>query len=136
MSTSLHILDDAEFRAVVSARAGSLLGAAARLAEVGPADTETALAVLCRPLLSVFLSQAIQLEELLDAYGALRNERWRPFRNRVAAIKLFARVHYSLVHLAHGLPQYQCVPVEGDLSAALLEARRFTAQVLQAASHR
>jgi hypothetical protein len=136
MSTPLPILDDADFRAVVSARAGSLLGAAARLAEVGPDETETALAVLCRPLLSEMLSQAVQLEELLDAYGALRNERWRPFRNRVAAMKLFARVHYSWVHLAHAFPHYQCVPVDGDLAAALLEGKRFTAQVLHLVSRK
>jgi hypothetical protein len=136
MRSPLPTLDDAVFRSVVEPRARALLGAARLLTGVDAEDTGAALAVLCRPLLTVFLSQAIQLEELLDAYGALRNERWRPFRNRVAAIKLFARVHYSLVHLAYGLPDYQCVPVDGDLSAALLDARCFTAQVLHAASRR
>jgi hypothetical protein len=136
MGSSLHTIDDADFRAVVEPRAGALLEAARRLVAVDPADVDGCMGVLCRPALGLMLSEAIQVEELLDAYGALSNQRWRPFRSAVAAMKLFARVHYSLLHLAHAVPHYQCVPVEGDLAAALLEARRFTAEVLRAASGR
>ena len=104
-------LDEQEFSAVVNSRSGSLLAVASRLSASGSEDVDSELAMLTRPLVAVILSEAIQLEELLDAYGALGNERWRRFRRVVAAMKLFARVHYSLLHLAHAAPQYQLFPV-------------------------
>jgi hypothetical protein len=130
------IIADSEFRVIVDSRAGSLLEVASRLGKVDPADGGAALEVLTRPLLALIHSEASQLEELLDAYGALRNARWRGLRTVVAAMKLFARVHYSLVHLAHAWPSYRLHPVDGDLGAALLQARRFTARVLHTASRR
>jgi hypothetical protein len=81
-------------------------------------------------------SEATQVEEVLDGYGALGNECWRPFRGVIAALKLFARVHYSLVYLAYAAPTYRLLSEEGDLTAALLDARRFTARMLHAASRR
>lgn len=136
MSTTGPILDDAMFRPVVAPLAGPLLAVAGKLNTVAPNDTEHALAILTRPLLAVILSHASQLEELLDAYGALQNERWHHFRGVVAALKLFARTHYSLVHLANAAPFYHLRPVEGDLETALLQARRFTAKILQTANRR
>jgi hypothetical protein len=136
MPSTNPILDDSMFRAVVDTRAGSLLAVAGRLAAADPADSEPLLATLTRPLLAEVLSQASQLEELLDAYGALRNERWHGFRAVVAAMKLFARIHYSLVHLAYTAPFYHLRPVEGDLATALHQARRFTARILHTASRR
>jgi hypothetical protein len=136
MGNGPHLIADSEFRALVSARAGELLGVARRLGAVEPEEAGQALAMLTRPLLAVILSQASQLEELLDAYGAHRNLRWRGLRSEVAAMKLFARVHYGLVHLANATPSYRLLPVEGDLAGALLQARRFTARVLQTASRR
>jgi hypothetical protein len=130
------IVDDTEFRGAVNARASVLLGAAARLGSADPSDVDAALAVLTRPLSAAILSEASQLEELLDAYGALSNDRWRGFRGLTAAMKVFARVHYSLLHLAHAAPHYRLLEVEGDLTAALLEARCFTARVLQSAARK
>jgi hypothetical protein len=134
MSNGNHIVDDSEFCTMLNSRASSLLEVARRLSAPAPVDVESTLAVLTRPLLAVTLSQASQLEELLDAYGALRNERWRAFRGLIAAMKLFARVHYSLVHLHYASPQYRLLSVAEDLTEGLLHARRFTAQVLQTAS--
>ncbi|HET6437952.1 MAG TPA: HPr family phosphocarrier protein [Anaeromyxobacter sp.] len=130
------IIEDSEFRGLVGKRAGALLEAARRFAASDPADADGTLGILTRPFLTVILSQASELEEFLDAYGALRNERWRPFRSVVAALKLFGRVHYALVHLAHAAPRYELLRVEGDLESALLQARRFTARVLHMASRR
>ena len=121
---------------MMNSRASALLDVAGRLSAAGSAEAERLLDVLTRPLVGVILSQASQLEELLDAYGALGSERWRGFRGVVAAMKLFARVHYSLVHLAYSAPFYHLLPVEGDLAAALLQARSFTARVLHAAARR
>ena len=134
MSDGLPIVDDSEFSTMVNSRASSLLDVAGRLSAGDLVDVESTL--LTRPLLALIHSQATQLEELLDAYGALRNERWRPFRGVIAAMKLFAHVHYSLVHLAYASPHYRLLSEEGDLTADLLQARRFTARVLQTASRR
>jgi hypothetical protein len=136
MSDGLPIVEDSEFRNMVNFRASSLLGAAGRLSAADPQDVESTHAILTRPLLAALLSEASQLEELLDAYGALGNERWRAFRGLIAAVKLFARVHFSLVHLEHAAPQYRLLCDEEDLTADLLQARRFTGRVLQAASRR
>jgi hypothetical protein len=136
MSDGPPILGDSHFSAVVSSRASSLLDVAGRLSAGDLVDGDAALSFLTRPVLAMIHSQASQLEELLDAYGALRNERWRAFRGLVAAMKLFARVHYSLVHLAHAAPHYRLLSEEGELTAALLQARRFTARVLRTTSLR
>jgi hypothetical protein len=136
MTDGPHIVDESEFRRAVSSRAGSLLEVARRLGASDLGEGGSTLAFFTRPVLSVIHSQASQLEELLDAYGALRNDRWRPLRSIVAALKLFARVHYSLVHLSHASRGYRLLSEEADLAAGLLQARRFTAGVLQAASRR
>jgi hypothetical protein len=133
MSDDVHIIEDSEFSAMVSARAGALLDLAGRLAA---GDPDSAVALLTRPVLAFLQSHATQLEELLDAYGALTNERWRPFRRVIAAVKLFSRVHYSLVHLVHTSPQYRLLCDEVDLNLGLDQARRFTAGVLHVASRR
>jgi hypothetical protein len=136
MSDGLPHIDDSEFSTIVNSRASSLLDLAGRLSANETAGVESAVHFLTRPVLAVIQSQASQLEELLDAYGALRNERWRPFRGVIAAMKLFARVDYSLIHLSRAAPNYRLLCEEADLTAGLLQARRFTARVLQAASRR
>ncbi|GEJ56554.1 HPr family phosphocarrier protein [Anaeromyxobacter diazotrophicus] len=133
MNDPAAIVDDAAFTAMVDARARSLLDVAGRL---GAVDADAALALLTRPMLAMIRSEATQLEELLDAYGALRNERWRHFRGVMAGVKTFAHAHYGLVHLLHASAQYRLLCEEADLDAGLLQARRFTAQVLHAASRR
>jgi hypothetical protein len=136
MTDGVRIVDDAEFTTMVNSRARSLLDLAGRLAAGDLADAERTLAFLTRPLLAQMHSEATQVEEVLDGYGALGNERWRPFRGVIAAVKIFARVHYSLVHLAHAAPRYRLLTEEADLTAALLEASRLTSRVLHAASRR
>lgn len=136
MNDPFPIVDDSEFTAMVNGRARSLLDVAGRLGAVDADAVDAALALLTRPLLAMIRSEATQLEELLDAYGALRNERWRPFRGVIAAVKIFANVHYGLVHLVHASAQYRLLCEEADLNAGLLPARRFTARVLHAASRR
>lgn len=133
MSDDLPFVDESEFTAMVSARAGALLDVAGRL---GAGDPDSTLTLLTRPVLGFLHSHATQLEELLDFYGALRNDRWRPFRRVIAAVKLFSRVHYSLVHLVHTSPQYRLLCDEADLNVGLDQALRFTARVLHLASRR
>ena len=135
MTDASLLVKDVQFAAAVNARAGALLEVARRIGE-DAIDTDSAIDLLTRPALALIRSDAAQTEELLDAYGALMNARWRPFRGVIAAMKLFAGVQYSLVHLTRALPTYRLLSEEADLSEALLRARRFTVIVVQSASRR
>jgi len=86
--------------------------------------------VFTRPLLGELLHQSTELEELLDAYNAGRNERWHPFRSTMAAAKLFAGVNYILLHIQHSLPRYRLLGIEGDFPAATEEAILFTGEII------
>ena len=61
-------------------------------------------AALTRPLLADMLSHSMQLEELLDTYGAAKSCNWCTLRSVTAAIKLFSDVSYELLHIRHRLP--------------------------------
>ena len=52
-------------------------------------------------------SVASRLEEVLDFYNAKHNMKWKPFRENVAAIKLFTDVTYITLHLKSASPQYR-----------------------------
>jgi phosphotransferase system HPr-like phosphotransfer protein len=83
-----------------------------------------------RPLLGDILSEATKIEELLDAYGVRNNQRWYPFRELVATIKLFANVSYILLHLKHSVPTYNLLSIENDFLKATDEAFSFTCKIL------
>jgi hypothetical protein len=130
------LVDEQEFARVLAPRTGPLLELAARLDLAAGEGLAPALPLLTRPWVAILLSQAVQVEELLDAYGASNNERWHALRSVTAALKLFARVHYSLLHVKHAAPWYQLQPIPGDIAGALAHATDFTTQVLVAASRR
>ncbi len=73
---------------------------------------------LTRPLVADLLSHSIQLEELLDSYGARNNQQWSRFRSLVATMKLFADVTYELLHIDRFLPSYRLLPIERDFATA------------------
>lgn len=75
-----------------------------------------------RHLIGRLLLEASKCEELLDAYGASRNEYWAPVRMAVAVAKAFSRVTYNLFHVAFAAEGYKLLPVEGDFVAATTEA--------------
>ncbi len=52
-------------------------------------------------------SVSSRLEEVLDRYNAKYNIKWKPFRENVAAIKLFTDVTYITLHLKSTSPHYQ-----------------------------
>ena len=86
--------------------------------------------ILIRPLLGELHSQAMQIEELLDAYGARNNRKWCLFRLLTATIKLFSDVSYQLLHIEHALPAYRLLPIEQDFAKATEQAMAFTGDVL------
>ncbi|MCE5186569.1 MAG: HPr family phosphocarrier protein [Planctomycetaceae bacterium] len=85
---------------------------------------------LTRPLLGELLSQATQIEELLDSYGARNNCRWARFRSLTAAIKLFSNVSYELLHIQHSIPAYRLLPVKQDFARMTEQTLLFSQQIL------
>jgi hypothetical protein len=85
---------------------------------------------LTRPLLGELLSQATQIEELLDSYGARNNCRWARFRSLTAAIKLFSNVSYELFHIHHSIPAYRLLDVRQDFSKSTEKTLKFAESIL------
>ena len=124
-------IDENDFSSLISRRSHSLLSLADYLVHRGP----TAI-TLTRPLLGQILSQATQMEELLDAYGARNNNRWCKFRSYAAIIKLFSELGYELLHIRHALPTYHLLPIERDFGKATDWALAYVRHVLSRAGVR
>jgi hypothetical protein len=124
MGSTANVAPEA-FQALIGRRVHELLGLAAFIAAGSPASR-----CFTRPLLADVLSEASKLEELLDAYGARHNRRWRPLRQAAAALKLFANSSYILQHLLHFLPSYRLLPLEADFVTAARQALEFTCRIL------
>ena len=75
-----------------------------------------------RQMIGRLLLEASKCEEMLDAYGASRNEYWAPVRMAVAVAKAFSRVIYNLFHISQSADGYNLLPVEGNFSDATLES--------------
>ena len=130
-SKAVATISDKRFRELLEPRAREALSMASYL--VGRTWKRT---VFTRPLLGELLHQATELEELLDAYGARNNDRWRRFRSTVAAAKLFANVNYVLLHIHHSIPAYRLLDVEGEFESATEEAIQFVGRTLLQISNR
>ena len=128
---SLPSISEGEFSRLITGRSREALRLARYFACHG-ADRVR----LTRPLLGEIFHQATELEELLDAYGARSNDRWRPLRSTVAAAKLFADVGYVLLHIQHSTPAYRLMEVEGDFVEATEEAIAFVGDGLLNISRR
>ena len=124
------VISDSDFHKLVSKRAQSLLGLADFVARCDQTQK-----VLVRPLLGDLHSQAMQIEELLDAYDARNNCRWCSFRSVVAATKLFSDACYELLHIKHALPAYRLLAIdEGDFGLATNHILEYTGQVVRASA--
>ncbi|MHC4216018.1 MAG: hypothetical protein ACYSWP_21920, partial [Planctomycetota bacterium] len=124
-----EIISDESFHELISKRSKTLLGLLQYLFLSNPIDK-----VLIRPFLGELLSQSMQLEELLDAYGAGNNCNWCYLRSLTAAIKLFSDVSYELLHIEHVYPSYRLLEIESDFVRSTSEAFGFTGDVLKKTS--
>ena len=70
----------------------------------------------CRDFLTRLHTEATYIEELIDKYGAQKSKRWFPFREAVAASKLFSSVYYNMMHIKEAFPRYRLLDIEGDFS--------------------
>ena len=126
---STRLVSPEAFRRLIERRIGGLLELATFIAGSGPG-----LQCFTRPLLGDLLSEATQLEELLDAYGVRHNRRWYPLRQAAAALKLFSNASYILQHILHFLPTYRLLPLEEDFVTAARQALEFTCRILVASA--
>ncbi len=124
-------IPDETFHKLIATRAQALLGLARYLS-----GCRSSAEFLVRPFLGELFSQALQLEELLDAYDARNNCRWCAFRSLTAAIKLFSDVSYELLHIQHALPAYRLLPIERDFVKATKETLEFTSDMVCRAATR
>ena len=92
------VIADNDIKEVIAKRAQPLLAAANNLPE-----NHVFHGNLTRPLLGNLMLRAVEMEELLDAYGAKNNRKWRNFRQAVATTKLFTDVSYELLHILYYL---------------------------------
>lgn len=67
-------------------------------------------------------SAATRLQELLDHHGAQHSELWFPFRESIAAAKLFSGVTYSVLHVRGSLGHYELMSAESNCRARTDEA--------------
>lgn len=125
LSAPPTLIDCDRFSALTATRAHRLLRLACRLS--APRSTPL---TLTRPLVADVLSQAIQMEEFLDAYGARNNRQWSRFRSLTATLKLFADVVYKLLHIRHSLPFYRLPPAERDFTLDTAQSLEFTHEIL------
>lgn len=119
------IIGDREFTDLVAGRSRKLLILAQYLAAHQPDSLP-----LTRPLAADLLSQAAQVEELLDAYGARTNRQWSRLRSLTATAKLFASVSYEILHIQHSLPCYRLLPSGRDFAAGTARSLEFTRTIL------
>ena len=119
------VISDRDFEQLMAKRSRKLLEPAKYVSEL-----ESSEKLLNRPLLGELLSQSVQFEELLDAYGAASNCRWCQMRSLTAAMKLFTDVSYEILHIQHVFPAYRLLPIEQDFVKATGQALRFTADVI------
>lgn len=129
--TSPVVIDESDFVDLVAKRVCKLLWIALFLSERRQNPI-----TLTRPLAADLLSQSIQIEELLDAYGARNNRQWCRFRSLVATMKLFAEVTYELLHIHHSLPSYRLLPIEHDFATATARSLELTHEVLVTTANR
>ncbi len=118
-------IDEKKFGELISGRAQILLCIANHLPEYFVKNGK-----LTRPLLGQIMLQSIEIEELLDSYGAKNNRRWRHFRTIIATAKLFSTVGYELLHIYYALPSYKLLPIQNNLQAATSQTLEFVSSVL------
>ncbi len=89
---------------------------------------------LTRPFLGDLLSQANQVEEILDSYDAGKNCRWCRIRSLTATVKSHADLSYELLHIHHRVSSYRLLPGEQDFVAATDQTLEFTGRILAEAA--
>ena len=69
-----------------------------------------------RNYLRELYKESTGMEEYIDRCGAQKNELWYPFREAVAALKMFSHLYYDLLHIQEATYYYSLLTIEGDFA--------------------
>ncbi|MDF1569891.1 MAG: hypothetical protein P1P77_17885, partial [Spirochaetaceae bacterium] len=72
-----------------------------------------------REFLNRLRGSTTRLEELLDYHGAQLSSLWFPYRESIAAAKLFSTVTYALRHVRGSCKHYHLVDIEFDCRSGM-----------------
>ena len=103
----MRIIKDEELGPLIQAELRDFISLSSVMTGLSPLD-------IPRPMIGRMLLEASKCEELLDAYGARRNEYWSPVRTAVATAKAFSRVCYNLYHIRSSSAGYMLLEIDGD----------------------
>ncbi len=78
-------------------------------------DSESSPQFPCRDFLISLNREAARIEELADGHGAQTSEKWFPFRESIAAAKLFSSVAYEILHIQLGMSRYRLLGAHTEL---------------------
>lgn len=85
----------------------------------------------CRSFLRSLHMETTRIQELIDGYGAQKNEEWFPFRETVAAGKTFSSAYYNLLHVYHASEGYTLLDIIADFRGDTLDIlKKFRMAVL------
>lgn len=70
----------------------------------------------CRDFLQRLYAEATTMEEMVDSYGAQKNDYWFTFRETIAAQKLFTAVNYDLLHISDASKRYKLLDIQSDFA--------------------
>lgn len=118
-------IPELDFKHLVSERARYLLSVANHLPR-----HQLASGIFTRPLLGRLMLQSIEIQEMLDAYGAKNNRYWCRFRHLVATVKQFSSIGYELLHIQHTLPNYRLLDEAAELPEVTLDALALISYIL------
>lgn len=74
-----------------------------------------------REYLNRLRGSSTRLQEMLDHHGAQLSEVWFPFRESIAAAKLFSTVSYALRHVRGSLKHYDLIDIDSDCRSGMDE---------------
>ncbi len=79
-------------------------------------NAETKDRVLNRKFLGRLNLEAEWMEETLDKHGAIHNTSWLPFREIIAAERIFSSACLDLIHLKNTTPNYKLLKIDSNFN--------------------
>jgi len=111
----MEIIKDEDFGHYIQSDLADFISLSLLISKLPPDKTP-------RSMVGRILLEASRCEELLDAFGAPRNEYWAPVRLAAAVAKAFSRVIYNMFHIYLSARGYNLLEVEGDFISATRES--------------
>jgi len=123
----MQIIKDEDFGSYIQADLADFISLSLLISKLPPDK-------IPRHMVGRILLEASKCEELLDAFGALRNKHWAPVRMAAAVAKAFSRVIYNMFHIYYSIEGYRLLEVQNDFISATRESLFSLLRVFTAAS--